>query len=45
MGWFILLAMVNKASINMGFEYFYGRVWSLGLGPGVKELGHMVVLF
>lgn len=44
--WFWLFSIVNIVAINVCTDYLYGREWtSLGLWPGRKSLGHMVVRF
>lgn len=45
-GCFQFFAIMNKAEIKTGYKYFYDRVRdALAICPGVKYLGHMVVLF
>ena len=42
---FHVLAIVNKAAINMECMYLLELWFSLGVCLGVELLGHMVVLF
>ena len=44
-GCFLILALVNSATMNTGVHVSSWIIVSLGICPGVGLLGHMVVLF
>jgi hypothetical protein len=45
LGWFPNLIILNSTVINMGMQYFYGKLTLSDVYPAVVWLHHMVVLF
>ena len=45
LGWFYVLAIVSSAAVNTGVHVFFELWFPPGIGPGLRMLGHMIVLF
>ena len=45
LGCFLVLSIINSAAMNMEYTCIFELLFSQGISPVLKLLGHLVVLF